>query len=225
MKFAINALVACALTTSGTAALAQAPAAPAAAPAPAILAVPAQRVSGRQTVLPANTELLLSMNDELTTKGIEEGHKFRLSVVHDVVVDGHVVIPRGTPATGEVTWKTGKGAFGKSGKMEIALRYLDLGGRAIPIEGTYRQEGEGNTAATIAGVIAAGVFAGFITGKSARIPQGRELKAHTKEALPVVLASAPAPVAGPAVVATPVVATTAPANAAAVTKAAVIEKN
>ena len=222
MKFAINALVACALTTSGTAAFAQAPAATAAAPAPAILAAPVQ-AAGQQTVLPANTELLLSMNDELTTKGIEKGHKFRLSVVHDVVLNGHVVIPRGTPATGEVTWKTGKGAFGKSGKMEIALRYLDLGGRAIPIEGTYRQEGEGNTAATIAGVIAAGVFAGFITGKSALIPQGRELKAHTKEALPVLLASAPA--SAPAVVAAPVVAVTAPAEAAAVTKAAVIEKN
>jgi hypothetical protein len=177
-----GALTACALVMTNGAAIAQQPADKTALPA--IIATPRAAETG-QTMLPANTELLLSMNDDLTTKGIEEGHKFRLSLVRDVMLGDLVVIPKGTPAVGEVTWKTGKGAFGKSGKMEIALRYVDLNGRHIPIEGTYRQEGEGNTAATVAGVIAAGVFAGFITGKSAKIPQGRELKAHTKEALPV----------------------------------------
>ncbi len=168
------------------------------APVPAVAL---QRPAGQPAALPANTELLLSMNDDLTTKGIEEGHKFRLTLVRDVTLGDYVVIPKGTPAVGEVTWKTGKGAFGKSGKMEVALRYIDMNGRHVPIEGKYRQEGEGNTAATVAGVIAAGVFAGFITGKSAKIPQGRELKAFTTEALPVALpetAAAPAPGLAPA---------------------------
>jgi len=99
--------------------------------------------------------------------------------------------------------------------MEIELRYLELNGRRIPITGKYRQEDEGNTVATVGGVVVAGVFAAFITGKSARIPQGRELKAFTAEALPVALpvnTAAPvvpvqaAPVGAP--VPTPVVATT-----------------
>jgi hypothetical protein len=105
-----------------------------------------------------------------------------------------VVIPRGTPATGEVTYLTSKGAFGKSGKMEIDLRYIDLNGHRIPLSGHYRQEGEGNTVGTVAGVIAVGVFAAVVTGHSARIPQGRELAARTTEALPFVVGS-PAPVA------------------------------
>lgn len=173
-----------------------------------------------QTALPANTEILVSMNENLTTKGgrIEEGHKFGLSVVHDVRIGDYTVIPKGTPAVGEVTWKTGKGAFGKSGKMEIALRYVDLNGRRIPVTGTYRQEGEGNTVATIGTVILAGVFAGFVTGKSALIPQGRELKAFTAEALPVALpagvATTPAPIQAVAPVASePVAPTMAPASA------------
>ena len=45
-----------------------------------------------------------------------------VAVAQDVAVDGHVVIPRGTRAVGEITWRTGKGAFGKSGKMEMAIR-------------------------------------------------------------------------------------------------------
>jgi hypothetical protein len=176
---------------------------PAPAPAP-IVATVALPAPVAQASLPANTEILLRMNDELTTRGgkVEVGHSFRLSVVDDVRIGNFVVIPRGTPATGEVTWKTGKGAFGKSGKMEIDLRHLDLNGQRIPLSGHYRQEGEGNTVATVAAVVAVGVFGAFVTGKSATIPQGRELKAYTTEVLPVTLpAVAPAPMP-----ATPVVA-------------------
>jgi hypothetical protein len=175
---------------------------------PAVMAAPVAPVGNRK-VLPANTEVLLSVNEDVTSKRVDEGDKFRLTVVHDVVSGNHVVIPRGTGAVGEVVWKTGKGAFGKSGKMEIELRYIDLNGRSIPVTGKYRQEGEGNTVATVAGVVAAGVFAAFITGKSARIPQGRELKAYTRDPLPFAVAEVPAPA--------PVVATPASAPVAAPT--------
>ncbi len=201
MKIAIHALAASAMLATSFAGSAQTVSGE--APLRAV-AVQTQDAAA-QAQLPANTELLLSMNEELTTKGIDEGHKFRLTLVSDVRMGDYIVIPKGTPAVGEVTWKTGKGAFGKSGKMEVALRYLDLQGRHIPIEGKYRQEGEGNTAATVAGVIAAGVFAGFITGKSAKIPQGRELKAFTTAAMPVALpaGASVAPAALPAAAAEP----------------------
>jgi hypothetical protein len=144
-------------------------------------------------VLPANTEVSLTMNQTLTTKGnsLHEGDSFGLTVGQSVLVDGYVVIPQGARATGRITWMTSKGAFGKSGKMEISLDYVEVGGRRIPIEGTYRQEGEGNTVATVGGVIAVGVFAGFVTGKSAVIPQGRELTARTKQDLPIRVAARP----------------------------------
>ena len=113
-------------------------------------------------VLPANTAVMLRINSELSSKTAKEGSMFDLSVADPVMVDGYVVIPMNARAVGEVTWLTGKGAFGKSGKMNIELRYIEVAGRRIPIKGSFRQEGEGNTAATIGGVIAAGVFAGFI---------------------------------------------------------------
>jgi hypothetical protein len=114
---------------------------------------------------------------------------------------------------GRITWLTSKGAFGKSGKMDIALDYVEVGGRRVDVQGTYRQEGEGNTVATVGGVVLAGIFAGFITGKSARIPQGRELTAHTKADLPVALPAGAtmAPVALPATVPAPAVPAVAPA--------------
>lgn len=139
--------------------------------------------------LPANTQITLVTNDEITTKGRtwNEGDTFSLSVAQDVLYQNFVVIPRGSRAVGRISFLTNKGAFGKSGKMDIQLEYVEVAGRRIDIEGTYRQEGEGNTVATVGGVIAAGVFAGFITGRSARIPRGRELTAYIKNAIPLDL--------------------------------------
>lgn len=151
-----------------------------------------QRTEGAVVVLPANTEVLVSMNDTITTKGkkYSEGDTFAMSVVHDVMLGDYVVIPKGSRATGRISWLTSKGAFGKSGKMEIDIEYVEVGGRRIPLTGNYRQEGEGNTVGTVAGVLVAGVFAGFVTGKSGVIPSGRELMARTKDDLPVKFAGA-----------------------------------
>ena len=142
-------------------------------------------------VLPANTEILLKMSQEVTTKGRswDEGDTFKLSVVKDVMLGDYVVIPAGTPAFGRITWLTSKGMFGKSGKMDVELEHLELGGREIRLDGTYRQEGEGNTLATVGGVLVAGVFAGFITGRSGRIPEGRELTATTEEPIELAIAA------------------------------------
>lgn len=78
--------------------------------------------------------------------------------------------------------------------MNIELRYVELRGRRIPIEGSYRQEGDGNTVATVGTVVVAGVFGALVTGKSAVIPRGRELVARTKQDLSVMIAGyAPQP--------------------------------
>ena len=163
--------------------------------------------------LAANTEIFMTLNQELSSKRNKEGEMFGLTISHDVMLGQFVVIPKGTPAFGEVTWKTGRAIFGKSGKMDVELRYIDLNGRRIPITGKYRQEGEGTTLAAVGAVVLAAPLM-VITGKSARIPEGREFKAFTRDALPVTLpegavvdmepvaASAPAATA-PAAVASP----------------------
>jgi hypothetical protein len=153
-----------------------------AVPAPAPMPLPVQTKNVANAVLPANTEVLLKMNQEVTTKGKtwDEGDTFALSVVHDVTLGDYVVIPAGSRATGRITWLTNKGMFGKSGKMDVELEYVTVNGRRIDLEGTYRQEGEGNTVATVAGVIAVPIAGLFITGRSGRIPQGREMMATTE---------------------------------------------
>ncbi|RJY08635.1 hypothetical protein [Aurantiacibacter aquimixticola] len=168
------------LLSAGLALAMTAPAAAQEVPAPMPLQV--QQQDAGNAYLPANTELRLRMNQDVTTRGNSwnEGDTFNLTVSHDVMLGDYVVIPEGSRAVGRITWLTSRGMFGKSGKMDIELEYAEVAGRQIALEGTYRQEGEGNTLATVGGVIVAGVFGGFITGRSAVIPAGRELVATTQ---------------------------------------------
>jgi len=146
------------------------------APAPAAEAeAPAASDAGLLT-LNTGVPVTLAVASEVNSSTHHAGDTFPLTVLNDVRIGDTIVIPRGTPALGEVTWRTGKGAFGKSGKLELSLRYIDLNGQHIPVSGDFRQEGEGNTIATGVGVIAAGLIGGLvITGHRARLPVGREL--------------------------------------------------
>ncbi len=139
-------------------------------------------------VLPSNTEIVIKMNSELSSKKARPGDIFVASVSQDVMLGNMVVIPRGTAAHGVVTYRTGKGSFGKSAKMNYEIRSLELNGQRIPVSGQFRQEGGGNTGATVGALAAAGVIGGlFVTGRSAIVEAGRELKVHTTVAVPVLV--------------------------------------
>lgn len=159
----------------------------AAVPVNAIQAKKVDTPVAGQAVLPANSEVMLRLDEEVNSKKVREGDTFRLSVLQDVMLGDFVVIPRGTPASGTVSYRTGKGAFGKSAKMEISMNAITLNGRAIGITGNFRQEGEGNTGATIGAAVAAGPFAAFVTGRSAVFRENREFRVYLREALPVTL--------------------------------------
>ncbi|TWH83354.1 hypothetical protein IQ25_03010 [Novosphingobium taihuense] len=160
----------------------------------------------RQIVLPPNSEVVVTPNDTLTTKGkkLKEGYKFRISTVFDVMQDGYVMIPKGTMGEGTVTWMTNKGAFGKSGKMEVSFDWLEMAGKRVSLTGNHRQEGEGNTGATVGTAVAVGVFSAFVTGRSATIANGQQLRARTAEPLNFMIPDSAARVMSGTLVSTPV---------------------
>jgi hypothetical protein len=160
-------------------------------PIPAVqvtVAPPAPVTTG--SLLPSNTEVYLALDNELTSKKARVGDKLSFRVARDVMLGQLVVIPRGTPATGKVTFRTGKGVFGKSAKMDFAIDTLSVGGRDVALSATHRISGDGNTGATVGAVVAAGVIGGLlVTGRSAMAPAGSEWKAMTKEPIAISLAN------------------------------------
>ncbi|MFN3286913.1 MAG: hypothetical protein ACK40H_00515 [Sphingomonadaceae bacterium] len=138
-----------------------------------------------------------------------------MRVAEPVRVDGHVIVPAGTPAVGEVTRVERKGAFGKSGKLDVRVLHLDLGENRIRLTGTNSDEGAGGTAATVAVAVVAGIFSAFVTGKSAELPVGTQMVGYLESDTPVIVEaqpSAPPPIVIPAAAATPAQAAVAPGS-------------
>lgn len=145
----------------------------------------AQTAMATPLKLSANTAVPLTLNSGLTTKANRTGEQFSLTVAQDVSADGKVVIPKGSRAVGLITYAKGNGSFGKSGKMELAFKFIELNGKQIPLEGTYYQEGQGNTAGTVGAVLAAGIVGGLIVkGHSAELMAGRDFSATVKQDVP-----------------------------------------
>jgi hypothetical protein len=153
-----------------------------------------------QSVLAAGTPIVVMLNDEISTVTSRVGDIFQVTVLHDVVSEGAVVIPQGTIGHGEVTFVTNKGGFGKPGILAISLRHLEMPGRRVALDGRYRQEGKNNNGVTAATWVAVGIFSGFIQGKAGVIPKGRELKARTGEDIAYAVAPASPPASPPATV-------------------------
>ena len=174
------------------------------APAPApIMAI--QPVSNGYAVLRTGTPVILKLAEELTTKDkkLKSNQHFQMQVAEDVIVDGVVVIPAGTPAVGEITDVRNKGMWGKSGRFAGQILYLTVNGRQIRMNGVFDSKGTAGGIGAVA--VSAIVFAPagfFISGTNAKMPIGTPLKGFIGEdvqlsfaaqaAVPMLVA-APAP--------------------------------
>lgn len=137
----------------------------------AVTAVPAAAAA---RVLSANTPVPLNSLEEISSSGLQVGTRVRFSVAEDVISQGMIVIPRGAPATGTVTWKTGKAVGGKSGKFEVTFDEVMVNGSRVRLMGKHRQEGKGNTLGAVLGSL-------IISGRSAVMLPGQTVQALTAE--------------------------------------------
>jgi hypothetical protein len=146
-----------------------------------------------ETVLRAGTPVVLRMAETLSTQGkkLKAGHRFNLEVAEPVVLNGVTVIPSGTPAVGEVTDVRNKGMWGKSGHINARVLHLRVNGRQIRLTGQMDDKGTTGTAGVVGAVVFLPVAGFFVTGTSAEIPTGANVKAFLDEDLTVAFSSAP----------------------------------
>lgn len=138
------------------------------------VAIAAQPVNTNARILAAGTLLTVAPMQDITSKKAKEGTEYEFQVVNDVVEQGYVVIPRGSPVKGAMTWKTGRAIGGKSGKFDITFKSVNIGGKSVLLRGVHRQEGKGNTVGALLGSM-------FISGRSAVMTQGQIVNAFTAE--------------------------------------------
>lgn len=126
-------------------------------------------------VIPAQTPVQLSTVDPLDSRSVKQGQRFALRVSEDVTVGATVVIPRGTPAVGEVEALSGKGMVGKAGRLELRPLFIEIAGQRLNLEGTSNKRGTDSTTGVAVGSLLISGLGIFITGKSASVPAGSPL--------------------------------------------------
>lgn len=133
-------------------------------------------------------------------KKLKVGQRFQMETAEAVMIDGNVVIPAGSPATGEITEVRNKGMWGKSGRINGRVLYVRANGRQIRMSGSIDDKGKTGTAGVVGAAVLIPVAGFFMTGTSADIPLGSPVTAFIDEdvSVAVVPAGAPMVVVAPA---------------------------
>lgn len=140
-------------------------------------------------VLRAGTEINLRTRTELSSRTNRVGERFELEVVDPVTLNGQIVIPSGSLATGEITRVRRKGMWGKRGILETRLLHVRVGDHQIRISGAAGDRGRAGTAGVVASIALIPIAGFFVTGTSAVIAPGTPTAAYTEEDLPVVFSA------------------------------------
>jgi len=129
--------------------------------APPVAAAPAPRT----LIVPAGTQLALSLTTELSTKSTKAGDVVRAELTSDVRVDGQVAIAAGTTVAGQVTnVVSGSNKIGGVPSLGMSFERLELpGGKDVPISGEITQQGKSDTARDTVKIVG-GAAAGAILG-------------------------------------------------------------
>ena len=149
-------------------------------------------------MLRTGTEVVLKLSEELTTKGkkLRVGQRFHMETAEPVIVQGMTVIPVGSPAVGEITDVRNKGMWGKSGHLGARVLYVTVNGRQMRLSGAFDDKGVTGTAGVVGALVVVPVAGFFMTGTSARVPLGTQVKGFLDEDVPLAMAAAvPAPLA------------------------------
>ncbi len=130
-----------------------------------------QRLFSRNTnevTVPSGTQLVVELQDGLSSSNSEPGDGFRARVVEPVSMNGEVVIETGSQVTGRVTQAVRSKKIGGKARLSLEFTGLELpSGEASTISGAFHREGKSQSkkdGATIGGAAAGGAILGRLLG-------------------------------------------------------------
>ena len=158
---------------------------------------PAQNTpSPAVTTLPLKSPVLLEFTAEVSSKTAQKGSPVEFLLAEEVLINGLRLIPKGTPAIGEVIHAQKSGFGGRGGELIIAARYIQLGEQRIslrslkPLAGPYAGKNHSDAALAVSLVPYAGLISLFITGGEIVIPAGTRALALTAIETQIVVPAA-----------------------------------
>jgi hypothetical protein len=127
-----------------------------------------QRLMAKPITVPAGTVITVKLSQAVGSKISSSGDTFTATVAEPVSVEGKVVIPEGSDATGTVVEAVPRGRFKGAAKLQLVLDSVSVGGNNYKLETasvTRSMKGKGKrTAGFIGGGAAAGAIIGALAG-------------------------------------------------------------
>jgi len=124
---------------------------------------------GQMAYFPMGTPIVLTTRTQVSTKDNKPGDRIYLQVAENLMYRGQVVVPIGSPAVAEVTRAERNGHFGKKGKLEVRLLYVETPSGPVRLSGRRASEGKSGTAASVATIVVVGWLGFLVHGTSAKL--------------------------------------------------------
>jgi hypothetical protein len=162
--------------------------------------LPATVLPAKTVVIPFGTTVFCELDQAVTTRqkdahAVQTGDIVQAHVWKDVWVDGHVVIPAGTPVYAKVDRMKKARLAGQKGDLVIeALSVQALDRKDVPIDGGYDRSGKGRMGVTIGLAVALAWPFVFIKGKNVFLEPGTIFDAMVRASTEVEVPDGPATV-------------------------------
>lgn len=143
-------------------------------------AAPAQAMP-QELLLQEGTLVRMELIDLLSTKSSKQGDIFRLRLLDDLLVNGQIVAPKGSLASGTVTYAEKARFLGEGGELYYRIDYLKAGEHQIHLRASRHSEGKDSTGAAVALIVLFGVFGMLKKGKDLALPGGSVMEAYVAQ--------------------------------------------
>ncbi|HEU5412052.1 MAG TPA: hypothetical protein VFU57_13625 [Candidatus Acidoferrales bacterium] len=87
--------------------------------------------------IPANTNLLVRLDDSVSSQSAKRNQRVKASVAKDLTINGDVLVPKGAPAAVFVSSVHAGGDASKPAVLTLRLDAVTVGGRAYPISADH----------------------------------------------------------------------------------------
>ncbi|MEJ7624356.1 MAG: hypothetical protein WKF34_10230 [Pyrinomonadaceae bacterium] len=140
------------------------------------------RVTYKDVVIPDGTEIAAVTTETLSSKTSVEDDPITFKVEEDVVINGEIVIAKGTGIKGVVSNAKKSGFFGRGGELNVRVESTQtIDNQKLRVRASKGKAGDNKTGTTIALVVLLGPLGLFKKGKNAEIKEGTKLKVFTDE--------------------------------------------
>ena len=114
--------------------------------------------------IPAGAKITVVTDQSVSSKTAKAGESVTGSVAHDVIVDGKVAIPKGSPVKLTVSSVQASGRLSTPAKLYLRLRTVTVGGKTYTIATSSAGRTLGGKGKRDAGFIGGGAAGGAIIG-------------------------------------------------------------